>query len=47
MKIHDLPVLECKRCGWTWTPRKTDVRMCPSCKTPYWDVPKEPKKEKK
>jgi Zn finger protein HypA/HybF involved in hydrogenase expression len=33
--------LECMRCGFRWTPRKTDVRQCPRCKSAYWDTPKE------
>jgi len=30
----------CKRCGHTWTPRKTEVKMCPRCKSYYWNVAK-------
>ena len=29
--------LECKRCGHTWLPHVEDVRMCPKCRSPYWD----------
>lgn len=29
--------LECMRCLHTWIPRKEDVRICPKCKSPYWD----------
>ena len=30
--------LECKRCYWTWYPRKpVRPRVCPKCKSPYWD----------
>jgi len=29
--------LECKRCGYKWTPRKEDVRSCPKCRSIYWD----------
>jgi len=32
--------LTCKRCGHEWVPRQVDVRICPKCKSPYWDVPK-------
>ncbi len=32
--------LSCKRCGHKWIPRKADIRICPSCKSPYWDRPK-------
>lgn len=39
MKIQTV-VLDCKRCGHKWTPRKDDVRLCPKCKSPYWEVPK-------
>ena len=33
--------LDCKRCGWEWTPRRRIVRVCPHCNSPYWDVPRE------
>ena len=36
MKI-ELQKLLCKRCGYKWTPRKTEIRICPKCKSPYWD----------
>lgn len=32
--------LKCERCGHTWVPRGTVVKTCPSCRSPYWDVPK-------
>ena len=32
--------LECMRCGHTWVPRKKEVRICPACKSAYWDLPK-------
>lgn len=29
---------KCLRCGHTWVPRKKDCpRICPKCKSPYWD----------
>jgi len=32
---------ECQRCGHVWVPRKAnDVRICPKCKSAYWDTPK-------
>ena len=33
---------KCERCGHEWVPRDINVapRVCPSCKTPYWDRPK-------
>ena len=33
-------VLKCLRCGHSWVPRKTEVRMCPKCKSAWWDKPK-------
>jgi len=32
----------CLRCGHEWLPRdKTrDPRVCPKCKSPYWDKPR-------
>jgi predicted Zn-ribbon and HTH transcriptional regulator len=40
-------VLKCKRCGHDWpTKQAADrVKVCPKCKTPYWD--RKPKKEVK
>ena len=35
-----LPTITCMRCSWTWTPRKTDVRACPKCKSIYFDRPR-------
>lgn len=38
--------LRCQKCEHEWIPRKSDVRLCPNCKTAYWDVPRDnPKKE--
>jgi len=33
---------KCERCGHTWAPRKQkeEPRVCPKCKSPYWNVPK-------
>jgi len=36
MKIK-LPKLKCKRCGHQWTPRGAEVRICPKCKSAWWD----------
>ena len=33
--------LKCKRCGHEWTPRKPEVRMCPECRSAYWNESKE------
>ena len=39
--------LECMRCGHEWYPRHKpdedsmiEVRICPKCKSPYWDKEK-------
>ena len=41
MKIeHTVPKLKCERCDHEWWPRKKEIRICPSCKTAYWDVPR-------
>lgn len=29
--------LSCKRCGHKWSPRGSTVRICPKCKSAYWD----------
>lgn len=40
MKI-EMPVVECKRCGHEWRPRKSDVRKCPKCQSVYFDTEKD------
>jgi Zn finger protein HypA/HybF involved in hydrogenase expression len=30
--------LECLKCGHRWIPRQSEVRQCPSCKSPRWDI---------
>lgn len=34
---------QCERCGHIWPPRYQDRRpvICPKCKSPYWDKPKQ------
>jgi len=27
----------CERCGHRWIFRNKDVRVCPKCKSPYWN----------
>jgi len=39
MKVN-IPKFECKRCSHKWSPRQSEIRMCPKCKSPYWDTPK-------
>ena len=37
----ELPKFTCLRCGHVWIPRKpVTPRICPKCKSPYWDVPR-------
>ena len=33
---------ECERCGHEWVPRDLDhdPRVCPKCKSPYWNTPR-------
>lgn len=34
----------CERCNHVWVPRdKEKPRVCPKCKSPYWDVPRKKK----
>lgn len=35
--------LKCERCGHEWAPRVAVVKTCPSCRSPYWDTPKQKK----
>ena len=37
--------LKCKRCGHEWTPRQEEIRICPRCKSPYWDRERKSKKK--
>ncbi len=34
--------LRCERCGHVWLPAKpiNEIRICPKCKSPYWDRPR-------
>lgn len=33
----------CERCDHEWVPREKDEepRVCPKCKSPYWDRPRQ------
>ena len=45
--IIKIQKMNCKRCNHKWTPRQEEIRICPKCKSPYWDKIKKQKKEKK
>lgn len=34
--FHRLAII-CKRCGHRWLPKAFRQRVCPKCKSPYWD----------
>ena len=39
--------LKCERCKHTWYPRTPKKpKVCPSCKTPYWNEPRKIKVKK-
>ncbi|MBI4362265.1 MAG: hypothetical protein HY558_03740 [Euryarchaeota archaeon] len=35
--------LKCERCDHEWIPRhpEENPRVCPKCKSPYWDRPRQ------
>lgn len=38
----------CQRCGHEWLPRKNsknEPKVCPKCKSPYWNRPRISKKK--
>ncbi len=35
--------INCKRCGHIWTPRQIEVRICPKCKSAWFDKEKNEK----
>jgi len=38
----------CERCGHEWYPRsEKKPTVCPSCKSPYWDKPRQEKSQAK
>ncbi len=44
MKIK-ITKLNCLRCGHWWVPKKEEIRICPKCKSPYWDKERKIKNE--
>jgi predicted Zn-ribbon and HTH transcriptional regulator len=36
-----IPGFKCERCGYEWVGRsKNEPKVCPKCKSPYWNTPK-------
>ncbi len=40
MQENGSPLLHCYRCIYSWYPRAPVVRICPRCKSKYWNIPK-------
>lgn len=42
MAIVKLSGFKCERCRHEWLPRnhEDNPRVCPKCKSPYWDKPR-------
>ncbi len=39
---------QCERCKHTWITRSEELPIvCPNCKSPYWNKPRQENKEKK
>jgi Zn finger protein HypA/HybF involved in hydrogenase expression len=36
MKVH-LRKMHCRKCCHEWSPRGEEVRICPKCRSAYWD----------
>lgn len=32
--------IKCKRCGYEWVPRTSEVRTCAKCRSSWWDKEK-------
>lgn len=39
----------CERCSYQWIPKNPDVRprVCPRCKSAWWDVPLSPEQQQR
>jgi|HubBroStandDraft_3_1064219.scaffolds.fasta_scaffold574218_1 hypothetical protein len=40
MAVVKLFGYSCERCGYQWLPRKENPPTCPSCRNPYWNIPR-------
>jgi len=40
---------KCERCSHEWIPNniKDEPKVCPKCKSPYWNTPRKNNKKKK
>jgi predicted Zn-ribbon and HTH transcriptional regulator len=41
-------VYQCERCGHEWQPRDPkapEPKVCPKCKSPYWNTPRRNKRK--
>lgn len=50
MAVITKTAYRCERCGHEWVPRDATVaepRVCPKCKSPYWNMKRRPLKKKK
>jgi DNA-directed RNA polymerase subunit RPC12/RpoP len=50
--MSKVPIMgyRCQRCGHEWLPRKNskgEPKVCPKCKSPYWNTPKTMQKKKR
>jgi len=37
-------IFRCLRCGHEWASKQKQPKVCPKCRSPYWDRPRKPKK---
>jgi len=46
MKVQ-ITGFKCERCGYIWRPRLPEdkIKICPKCKSAYWNVPRRKKKK--
>jgi len=43
-----MKILNCKRCKHEWCSKKPkNVKVCPKCKSPYWDTERKLKNKRK
>ena len=44
--VIEVAGFQCERCDYKWASRGGQTpRVCPSCKSPYWDRPRRTSKE--